>query len=135
MRDKIVEHLFQILTVSWDANSKRFVAKQFDALEDHKKLQKFKERVAFTEADIVEVGNDLFDWIKANFRPEHFDAGASEVLVALSEMLETCDKQDEAAAEKEWKAAKDKKPMTVAEYHKSIGFDVVIEAAKVEKEK
>lgn len=129
-RDKITENLFQILTVSWDANNKRFVPKQFESLEDHKKLQKFKERVVFTEADTVELGNDLFDWIRANFKTEHFDANASEALVALSGMLDECEKQDEAAAEKEFKASKDKKPVTVEEYHKSLGYKVEIEEEK-----
>lgn len=127
LRDKVVDNLYQVLTISYDKDQSKFVPKTFGTLEDQKKLNKFKEKVVFVDGDTVELGNDMFQWVKDNFKVENFDATSNDIIVALADMLDTCEKQNEEESEKEYKAHKDDKPVTVEEYYKGIGYDVLLE--------
>lgn len=129
VREKVATELYNLLTVDWDSTKKEHVQKVFPTLEDQKKLQKFKEKVVFSEGDIVPMGNDIWDFIKANFKAEHFPAQSNDAIIALADMVEKCDKQDEEKAEKEWKENAEKQT-SFKEYYESLGYKVEITEAK-----
>ncbi len=125
VREKVAQELYNVLTMTYDSQQKTFTAKNFASLEDHKKLHKFKEKVVYEDGDTVAIGNDLWEFIKTNFKAENFTAQSTDAIIALSDMLDVCDKQDEEKAEAAWKESKDK-VTTFQEYYESLGYKVTV---------
>ena len=125
MRDSVADNLFSLLTVEYDKAQGKYVQKHFADLDAQKNLHRLKEKILFSNDEIVELGNDLFAFLKTNFDCKNFDASVNDQVVALSDMLDACEKQSEEAAEKELKESKGK-ALTVKAYHEKIGLKVEI---------
>jgi len=130
LRDVVAENLFQVINVAYDKDKKAFQPKQFETLEDQKWLSKFKDSVVFTDGDMVEVSNELFEWIKKNFSVANFDGTSNDMLVGLSEVidnaaLQSASKEEERAA-KEFADLKGKPMKKIKDFYTELGYKVTV---------
>lgn len=126
MRDTVIDNLVNVISVEFNKERKVHGPRAFEAMEDHRKFTKLKEKVAQADGDYLELSDDMLTWIKKHYTIEGFGAASSTTLVALQDLLDDLEKQDESAAMADFNEHKADKPLTVKEYYEGLGVKVEI---------
>jgi len=131
LRDVIAQAIYNLVSSEPTKNLQMkamipFSPKEFKTMDEHKMLFKLKERLLYSDSEWLELGNDLFKFIKNNIKAEGYTSAVSHLLCRIDEFLDEAEKQDEEKTEKIFNKEKNNKGMTQKEYYKSLGYKVEI---------
>ena len=134
LRDIVADNLHSLITSEKNDNKSimnqaPYKAKTF-VLEDHKQLYKFKDKILYSDDEVIEVSDNLFKFIESNFKPDIADASMNALVVGLADMIEQAKNPEggEEKAEKDYKAYQSKKPkpITARKFYEHLGYKIEI---------